>query len=504
MTDLCEKIEVQSPNKQCKQILQQHENFLNSIKIDENYLKHIKTARENRRKRSAPLGSITTYVFKPVFGIMDEDDADQLISKINAIIDNQKTHKIIIEENLSIMHRTIEIINGTTNDFRKNMHELEQFINDTIEQLKEMENNVELQIGFGNIAQMATNIRFEYMKSYDLIKRVLKQKFLGEYTEFVTYQKVIDDLKEVTQDLDESQIKPITDPEELQESISVLGTIRDKKLLIELTIPMVDRNIYTLFKLRTLPIQSQNELVGINIKHTLFLVQNETKTYIPLKEFEDAVYCKDISTKRKLCLPSRALQLADNQECESNLLFRSEPDVLLNTCQFESMSNITTVLELYENVFFIAPRGKTGIVEKCLAHKPEKTQVKQMGIIKINPNCELLVGSQRIIPFQHHVRSNVIDLPTFNLTKSIHIRDLNALSNHLDKITLRPKTIFLNYDEKLEALKNDTTKASETIRKSQMIDNIDTHSVRNGFICIGIAIILIIIVRRLCSCISKR
>lgn len=367
------------------------------------------------------------------------------------------------------------------NNFQRNMLDMGDFIDNTNEQLKLMENNIQLQIGFGNIAQMATNIRYEYAKSFDLIKRILKRKFMGEYTEFVTYQRVMDDLNEVIQDLDDSEITPIIKPEELQESITVLGSIRDRKLLIELTVPMIDRNLYVLFKLRTLPIKSNGKLVGINIPHALFLVQNDTKTYIPLKDFEDNSYCRDITHTRKLCLPSRALQLADDQDCESNIIFNPNPNVLLKTCPFVPTVNETMVLELYENVYFILPRGKTNIIEKCLLKTPERSQITEMGIIKVKHNCELLVGSQRIIPFQHHIRSNIIDLPTFNHTKAIHIRRLNNLTNYLDDLPIRSKTIFINHNEKLESLQNKTMRISNLLENDEVIEKIEGYSVRNRF-----------------------
>lgn len=48
-------------------------------KLDVNYLKRMKTFSNERKKRAAALSSITTY--KPLFGIMDEDDANELTTR---------------------------------------------------------------------------------------------------------------------------------------------------------------------------------------------------------------------------------------------------------------------------------------------------------------------------------------------------------------------------------------------------------------------------------------
>lgn len=60
----------------------------------------------------------------------------------------------------------------------------------------------------------------------------------------MTYQRLVEDINAVAQELDDTRITLISSPKELQKTISIFGSIIDKKLLIEILVPVVERNLY--------------------------------------------------------------------------------------------------------------------------------------------------------------------------------------------------------------------------------------------------------------------
>lgn len=241
MTQICDHLMEIGESSQCLSLIYKHREFLNDMKIDIDYLELIQRedhSSNKRRKRQSPLGFTTTYFFKPVFGIMDEDDAQELVQKINNLANNQETHHTIFEQNLSIIRKTIEITNTSLSKFQESMNEMSIFVSSTIKKIKEMESEVKLHLSFSYISALATNIKIEYLKAINVIKKIIKSKLIGEYSEIMTYQRLIEDINTVALDLDDTRIMLLTKPRELQQSISILGTIQDKKLLIELMIPM--------------------------------------------------------------------------------------------------------------------------------------------------------------------------------------------------------------------------------------------------------------------------
>lgn len=99
----------------------------------------------------------------------------------------------------------------------------------------------------------------------------------------MTYQRLVEDINTVALDLDDTRVMLLTRPKELQRSISILGTIQDKKLLIELMVPMVERNVYILKKIIPLPIRNREGVVALDLETRDHLVQNISRVFIPLK-----------------------------------------------------------------------------------------------------------------------------------------------------------------------------------------------------------------------------
>lgn len=122
----------------------------------------------------------------------------------------------------------------------------------------------------------------------------------------------------VSQELDDTRVSLITKPSELQQSISVLETLMDRKLLIQLDIPVID--IYSLIRVIPLPIRTTEKVMILQVPHYEYLVNNDTRVYIPLDSL-DLASCRNIAHSKLLCFPQRETHMADNSACESNILF---------------------------------------------------------------------------------------------------------------------------------------------------------------------------------------
>lgn len=370
MGQICDHLEEMGESSQCLSLIYKHREFLNDMKLDVEYLDSIQKD-ERRKKREASLGFVTTYVFKPVFGIMDEDDAQEMVQKINNLAENQETHHTLFEQNLSIIKKTIETTNTSLSAFQQSMNEMNAFINISIRKIQEMENEMKLHISFTYISSLATNIKIEYFKAIETIKKIIKNKLVGEYSEIMTYKRLVDDINTVALDLDDTRTMLLTKPRELQQSISILGTIKEKKLLIELIIPMVDRNLYTLKKIIPLPMRDRNKVMVLDIETENHLIQNTTQVFIPLKN-TDLDTCREISTKKILCYPTRETHFIDDSSCESNILFGQKNEKIIKTCKYKTIENRNWMIGLDENRYFISPSSGIPIKENCLTKYPRK------------------------------------------------------------------------------------------------------------------------------------
>lgn len=507
MNQICDALSEQGEDSQCSTIISQHNNFLDEINIDIEYLQTMQKDIKNdeqivrRRKRQAVFGSIGTYIYKPLFGIMDEKDAELIINKINSIVDKQNAHHTILEDNLSIIQRTIEATNDSMAEFKSSMKEMNAFATNTLKQLKIMEENLNLQINFNTFSTITNNIKFEYTKAINLIKRVLRNKLYGEYTELITYQRVIQDLMVVSQELDDTKVSLISKPSELQQSISVLGTLMDKKLLIQLDIPMVDRDIYSLMRVIPLPIRTADKVMILQIPHYEYLVNNDTGVYIPLDAM-DLSLCRNIAHSKLLCFPQRETHLADNLACESNILFSRSHDLLEKFCRFSTIENKNYIIRLGDNLHFISPRASTAIKENCLRELPTDSVIGQVGILNLDANCDITIDKKILFSKYVRTRSGINNLPISNRTTVIKIKNIKSLSKKLDGLSDQPRTVVMNFNERFAPLKNDTARLIEItqrIGKEGKIDREFREELIYGTIILIVLLVLYIINRKCCS-----
>lgn len=496
LDEICERLEEMNESTQCSTLVRKHRSFLEDINIDIEYLEIIQSeGKKNRslirrRKREAPLGYIATFGLKPLFGIMDEEDAEELASKINQLAENQQAHHTIMDHNLSIISRVIDTTNDTMYEFKKSMQEMSLFIEKTTEKLHEMETGINLHISFTYISSLATNIKIEYTRAINMIKKVIQNKLVGEYTEIMTYKRLTKDLNEIEQTFNDSRVRLLTDPLELQNSITITGAIVKRKLLIELEVPIVDRLVYALEKIIKLPMRDKEQVFVFDIPHMTHLVQNEARLFIPL-QYEDLSFCHELSRKKLLCYPQRETHYTDEASCESNILF-DLPKNIVKTCTIRPSRNINWVIGLNDNQHYVSPKDNISILEKCIGQTPIKSIISRPGIIKLDVNCELYTDKIIIYPKYTKTRAGITNLPAPNRTQGIKVGDLKNIEGRLVDLPPPPKTIFKNFNEEFIELDNEIANNQKTLNDLKMVQPVERHTIRNTLLATSLIVVFII------------
>lgn len=479
MSQICSEI---NEHGACLALVQKHNTYLDEIGIDIDYLKTFEEPHTEestrRRKRSAPFGLLTSYIYKPLFGVMDEDDANEFREKINEIIDKQETHHIVLENNLSIIRRSMELTNITLQTFKNNLELMNDYIKEAIQTIADVERDLKKHIDFHYMSQLASTIRFEHEKAVATIKNAITNQLNGDYTNFMTHKQLMRDLTEVLQHLDDTSVKLLTSPRDLQRTMSMSGAITDKKLLIEINIPIVDRNLFTLYKITPLPMRSPDKLVVFDLSHQYFLVHNSTKIFIPMTINRHS--CREITHKNLLCYPPGESFFENTELCESNILFHESSDVIRESCGYKNIFNTTYIKELNENNYFVSPKEKTTVIENCRKMKSKYSTIKKPGILKLEMNCEIIINKRKITPKFTKIRGKIIDLPSTNRTRGINIKNINSLGTKIDKVPPHPEMEFLNFNEGYEKLVNDTWDETKRLNGSPAITKMTYDTVSFG------------------------
>lgn len=90
LEEICNKLDESDESSQCITLMKKHRTSLEDMNVDMEYLEIIQreTSKnvQKRKRRNAPFGYLATYAFKPLFGVMDEEDAELVTNKINELV----------------------------------------------------------------------------------------------------------------------------------------------------------------------------------------------------------------------------------------------------------------------------------------------------------------------------------------------------------------------------------------------------------------------------------
>lgn len=135
------------------------------------------------------------------------------------------------------------------------------------------------------------------------------------------------------------------------------------------------------------------------------------------------------------------------------------------------------------------------IRENCLHEIPRETSINQVGILKLNLNCEIIIDTFKISPKFIKTRTQIHDLPVANRTQGIKIMNLTDIALHMDKIPPQPKTVYMNFNEKFNNLHNETTSETKMLNESKLVKKIERNMLRNGIIYLFVFIFVIIVTK---------
>lgn len=477
---------------QCESLLSKHKTMLANLHLDLEYMHDIQTSKQKQR-RATPLGFLGTYLFKPAFGIMDEEDSVDISERINGLGGNQQLHTLILEHNLSLIKNTIKITNATFENFRFTVNKLHDYLVNITKDVNEMEHEISMHIDFKYLSATATLLIMEHQRTTHIIKRTLKNTLHGEFTELISYKQLSRDLLEVADNLDDtSTIMFVQDLKQLQEMINIQGSIIDKKLLVEIAIPILRRERYRVHNVVVLPMNHENKTVILDTESKSYLVNNSSRNYIPMRK-EDMKNCKVLTNNKILCYPQAETYLESREICESNIIFEHDIETLMATCNINHVPNTNFIEPLTQNVYYIYVIKQMTVRENCPKKPSNFTTLKTTGILEMNPHCEIIINGMNI--FAKNVLKREKTYPLFSpyAFHKISLKNLTFLSERETRLKLVPLKYITSNDD-FSKLTQKTDEEINRLRTVKDVKRLEHNLLRNNsLLLVGIIILFIIV-----------
>lgn len=491
-------------DKHCSHLLERFQVHLQNIDKDMEYIYSFRIDAPRRVKRSfLGLNVVGSYVYKPLLGLMDEEDASEIFDKINRIINHQERHKVFVREQLSIIKETVRITNETFTSFQNNMMtfqtEIEKLIDD---QDRAMVQQMTKQY----LTSIATLMLIEHNHFMKKLKFATSKAFNGDFTEMVTINELARDINKINIFLDGEHMVPVRTFDDIRTVSSCRHYLTENKVWIEISVPVVRRKPYVLTKVIALPVVVENRTILFDLHDSYFLVDDRNTEYIPTSETE-IEKCQRAYGNNLICLPRRDVFLRNEEVCESGVLFGSDINNILRKCLFRYVDMSNFVRKLEERSYYVYSKNPIRVIEQCTGSVKNETKLSGRGILALAPNCDIQIGRMKVMNknvFSTNKTAQV-DIPFqfVNVTAKIK-QDLDL---HKSPVKI-PSMRYVEHEKDFHAVAHLIEKQENGIDKEETVGSFTDLPAINFFsklltpitIILLLIIILMKVTKKTCCC----
>lgn len=347
----------------------------------------------------------------------------------------------------------------------------------------------------------------EYNRYHGKIRRTLTASKSGKFTELITKEHLSAELKHISASLKNNQrlpLDPFNDSAlQIYKYSRTQSTLFNRKLMIEISIPITEGEEYTLFKAVPIPIKTQYGQMLASVTSTFFLLNSDRTKYIALSE-KQLNEGHTLADNETLYRPTSPVILKDDLICEWEIMAEHDFAALSKSCNFMPFADHNLLISINENeLYFTTSPNGSRIWEKCGHDEYKIYTLPGRGTIRIDPECSIKTSSY-IIQAHKTRRINATSIitptiPTFTISKNYIeqltiIKTLNLSTS--DPIVIHNKGEIENLAQSARLL---VTQASHDIKLEKANYGNTQMSIFAGLATSGL-VIGVLILTTLCIC----
>lgn len=374
-----------------------------------------------------------------VYGVMDAETArkyDNVINSIeNATISN---HELLLNQS-RITESFIQYNNITFKQIENALNHLK---------IKTNENEIARTTSINELYALSTVTHMiqvtqlaiaEYNRYHGKIRRTLTASKENKFIELIPKEQLSSELKHIATSLKNNQRLPLDPFNEnvvhIYSFCKTQSTLFNKKLMVEISIPIADREEYTLFKATPIPVKTQHGQMLATVSSTFFLLNSERTKYIALTE-KQLKQGHMLSDNETLYQPTSPAILRDDLICEWKIMAEQDFDSLTKSCNFMPFADHNLLISITENeLYFTTSPNGSNIWEKCGNDDYTVYHIPDRGTIQIDPECAIKTSSYIIQAHKiKRIKATKIITPT--------ISTQNLSNNYIQELSMMRKLNF--------------------------------------------------------------
>lgn len=419
------------------------------------------------------------------FGLMPASTAREYSRKIDALNDDSDRFHDILDEQTILIKEVIELNNKTVTDLQIQLGEIRESAHKYATDFLGLASKTATIADFTQGVQLANFIMIQHHKISRQILHCLEDVASGKITQLVPKERLSQDLLRVEELLIENQRLPIDfkseNPLHIFKYSQVSASLFGDRLLLEVTIPIVERESYTVYQIVPTPTKIDNFTIIINPVFQYFLLNNIAKEFIPItyKEYNRGQYNLN---GEKILKPAENSRIEFKDNCELSIFFKPTKEVLANLCEVKSIPNANYFVPLNNNdLFYVLINKPIMVTEYCQGRTSKFIEMSKSGVLQLEKECRVVTDKVSLRPRNNYrfESKEILDLgiDTSNITFEGVFEKLNfnniSLPDSDDSILIQDYTVDFNnlidkadriiernkVDKQLKALKFEGTQA---------------------------------------------
>lgn len=376
------------------------------------------------------LGSI----IKSITGNLDQEDAQKYEEAIKILSNNQNKIKTIVQDQISLLDKSIQIFQNNIQNLTRNQIALKQRIDQIEDLLQTMESESIGTYYYFFIEMIISQIITEFQIIYDILEKletaITFSKLNTFHNSIIEPKELLIEIQSISKYLINNKLPFEPKMENLllfEKIMEIKSYSKGNQITFIIEIPIVEKDNYNYFHLYTLPV-FQNNSFHLIIPRSKYLIMNEQNYF-----FSDTP-CEQIIPEEFICHETNPYKITEDSPCEIQLLRFANN---LSNCRTVAVKIEKVKIQKLEfNKWIVLTPEPTVAIQKC-GKDHENIPLKGSYLLELNPLCEIRIKDVLIRNFEnpnHKYKSAL--LPKIDFSHPIHKTITNLKPLKLDSINL--------------------------------------------------------------------
>lgn len=457
--------------------------------------------KQNTRPKRAISFAVAAGIISGFIGLITAGQAAYYGSQISKLETDYSVLKKIDTDGLLFMRQNIITEKQAYIDIRNITDQMLDRIKNISNENLEWFTRGTREFVINRLMQIINHWFMEHADVSELILTHLHSAIYGKYSHLIPVSQFHLDLIEIEKQLSDHQQLPINihteNPLNIFKFSTTKTTIYENRLLIEITIPKMDRESYILYKIIPIPILAEGFLNIIIPSMEYILIDQSSANFIPI--FRDEISNVPSNTNgEKIISPQNNIYHDYKDSCEMTLKLNPHDGNFKELCNFRPIpsTNYFIVLDSF-NKFFLSLSKPTSLVEFCPGKSIQPKRITKSGFLTLSENCKIKTDKITLRPrintiYDSHTDIELVPVIT-NFTSNM-VGDLVkkfSTPEHLE--SPEPSILIDEHIKDFDNLADEADFLIAQISDKQITENTYKERIsHNFFIVIGIVLLFFI------------